>query len=403
MKKITQSIYRAAALSIFILQVLTGCNKSVTDNQNEVTSTTITAIRPTSAKSGDTVTVFGKNLPLDKSSVKVTINDKLLNIILQTKDSLEFTVPQGVGSGPVTINASGISFVGPEFTYGWKVIVTTVAGTGEVGNQNGVPGQASFYCPWGIVCDSNGDLYIADTYNRLIRKISAIDNTVYSTPIVVQNFASPYNLTINTNSGSLYVTDFNKDLLKISADGNQSVIFIDNMPLAGIALSTDGHLFIANNTLGTITKIDTNGQNRTDFVSGLQTPRNMFFDPEGSLYVSAYSGSLLAPVVNKIDSAGNVTVVASDKQSQGWEVVMNTSGEFFEADHFSNVIRKIDKNKKSTIIAGSGIADDVDGIGLHASFNGPQGIAIDSKGDLYVTTFNYDNNKGNKVRKIHFE
>ena len=110
-----------------------------------------------------------------------------------------------------------------------------------------------------------------------------------------------------------------------------------------------------------------------------------------------------APVVNKIDNAGNISVAASDNNSQGWEVVMNASGEFFEADHFNNVIRRIDKNNKSTIIAGNGIADDIDGIGVLASFNGPQGIAIDSKGDLYVTTFNYDNNTGNKVRKIHFQ
>ena len=148
MKKITKTICVATASSLFILHLLTGCSKSVTDNQNEAISPTITAIRPTSAKSGDTVTVFGKNLPLDKSSTTITINEKPLNIILQTKDSLEFTVPQSVGSGPVTINAAGASFVGPEFTYDWKVIVTTVAGTGEVGNQNGPSYQASFYCPW---------------------------------------------------------------------------------------------------------------------------------------------------------------------------------------------------------------------------------------------------------------
>ena len=281
MKKITTTKGLVAAPALFILTLLIGCTKSSNDNPNEDTSTKITSIHPTNAKSGDTVTLYGKNLPLDKASIKITINDKPLNIILQTKDSLEFTVPQSVGSGQVTINAAGESFIGPEFTYDWKVIVTTVAGTGQVGNQNGAPYQASFYCPWGIVSDANGDLYIADTYNRLIRKIAAIDNTVYSTPIVVQNFASPYNLAVDTNSHSLYVTDFNKDVLKITADGNESVIFVDSMPLAGIALSPDGHLFVGNNTLGTITKIDTNGQNRTDFASGLLTPRNMFFDPGG--------------------------------------------------------------------------------------------------------------------------
>ena len=54
-------------------------------------------------------------------------------------------------------------------------------------------------------------------------------------------------------------------------------------------------------------------------------------------------------------------------------------------------------------IAGNGVAADTDGIGLDASFNGPQGITIDAAGNLYVTTFNYNTNGGNKVRKITFE
>ena len=52
------------------------------------------------------------------------------------------------------------------------------------------------------------------------------------------------------------------------------------------------------------------------------------------------------------------------------------------------------------ILAGSGNPADVDGIGLNASFNGPQGLCIDDNGVLYMTTFNYDNNGGNEVRRI---
>jgi hypothetical protein len=54
----------------------------------------------------------------------------------------------------------------------------------------------------------------------------------------------------------------------------------------------------------------------------------------------------------------------------------------------------------SFVIAGSGTARGVDGIGLIAGFNGPQGLCIDDNGVLYMTTFNYDTNGGNRVRKI---
>jgi hypothetical protein len=63
----------------------------------------------------------------------------------------------------------------------------------------------------------------------------------------------------------------------------------------------------------------------------------------------------------------------------------------------------IDKNGIAKIIAGSGEAIDRDGVGLAAAFNGPQGIAIDKYGNLYVTTYNYNTSAGNKVRKIVLE
>jgi hypothetical protein len=87
----------------------------------------------------------------------------------------------------------------------------------------------------------------------------------------------------------------------------------------------------------------------------------------------------------------------------GWEAIADTAGNFYLADHFQNCIHKIDMTGNIKKIAGSGLAADIDGIGLEASFNGPQGIAIDADGNLYVTTYNYDTQEGNKVRKIEFK
>jgi DNA-binding beta-propeller fold protein YncE len=107
--------------------------------------------------------------------------------------------------------------------------------------------------------------------------------------------------------------------------------------------------------------------------------------------------------VNKISSTGSISVVATDPQFQGWEIAVDTAGNFYAADYFNNRIRKIDKKGIATTIAGSGTAADIDGIGTAASFNGPRGIVIDAEGNLYVTTYIDANNSGNKVRKISFD
>jgi DNA-binding beta-propeller fold protein YncE len=117
------------------------------------------------------------------------------------------------------------------------------------------------------------------------------------------------------------------------------------------------------------------------------------------MFVAAYPAS----VYQISPTTGIASALATDPQFQGWEIAADTSGNFYLADHFSNRIRKIDKKGNVSTIAGNGTPADIDGIGLEASFNGPQGIAIDADGNLYITTYNYDTGGGNKVRKITFE
>ena len=118
--------------------------------------------------------------------------------------------------------------------------------------------------------------------------------------------------------------------------GNMSVIYTGNMPLTGIGVSPDGnHLFVTNNTSGKILKMDKNGQNVTVHSTGLTTPRNIFFDNKAQMFVSA------CPNIYRIKDDGSYTSVATDPELSGWEAVVDTSGNFYIADHFKNRIRKL--------------------------------------------------------------
>jgi hypothetical protein len=383
--------------------LLASCSKKNSSPEPAIQKPTITSIAPTTVKGGDIITVFGKNLLKDIAHTSLLINGKVAQMTVTTNDSIKGVVPVMAGTGTVTLTVGTESYDGPSCTYRYKVTVTTIAGNGLVGSTDGPGLQASFNCPWGIAANPNGDLFIADTYNRLIRKLTAPNYVVstYSIPTLVNgaNFYSPYNIAVDTVTQNLYVTDFNQHLMKMTPSGNMDVIYSDVMPLTGIAVDPNSsHLYVSNNTNGTIVRLDMDGKNMVPFAANLVTPRNIIFNNKGQMFVAAFPGP-----VYQIGSNGSANPIGSGTKFDGWEIATDTLGNFYLADHVNNNIRMIEKSGSSIIIAGSGQAADIDGVGLEASFNGPQGITIDTKGTLYVTTYNYNSTAGNRVRKIVLE
>jgi sugar lactone lactonase YvrE len=193
------------------------------------------------------------------------------------------------------------------------------------------------------------------------------------------------------------VTDFNRHLLKITAAGEKSVILNnDSMVLAGIGMGSDRRLYISNNTSGQLIRVDTNGQNRTVFSSGLVTPLNIFFDKEGGMYVTGAA-------IYKIAADGTyIQAIPPPSQFTGWEATLGHNGIFYETDNERHFIRRINKDGSRTIIAGNGVAADIDGIGMDSSFDSPIGITSDKDGNLYVTNYNFTTRTGNRIRKVSF-
>lgn len=215
------------------------------------------------------------------------------------------------------------------------VMVSTLAGSTTYGSADGLGSAASFYYPTGVVVDSSGNLYVADTNNFEIRKISPIG--------MVSTLAG------STTAGS--------------ADGIGAVAGF-NYP-TDVALSNDGAtLYVADSYNNEIRKID--------LATGA---------------VSTFAGSTTPGFV---DATGTSATFHYPKG-----VKLDTSGNFYIADFNNNAIRKIAPSGVVTTLAGTGAAGSADGIGTAATFNHPKGIAVDANGNVYVG--DVDNNEIRKI------
>jgi len=216
-------------------------------------------------------------------------------------------------------------------------VVTTLAGqAGQPGNNDGFGQSARFRNPWSVAVDSQGNVFVADMSNDAIRKITPLG--------VVSTFAGQ-----TGNSGN--------------ADGAGSHAQF-NHPFA-IAVDNADNLYVSDSANHTIRKISPGGLVST--VAGLP----------------GYAGST--------DGQGDA---ARFWNPQG--LAVDGKGNIFVADTGNSTVRKITPSGEVTTLAGlAGTAGTADGGGKEARFNNPTGVAVDRDGNIFVA----DNNN-HAIRKI---
>ena len=241
-----------------------------------------------------------------------------------------FNNPHGIAIGQ-----NGIVYVSDRFSHTIRKIeldgrVSTFAGNpGISGDQDGDRTVALFNEPWGLCVGPEGNIFVADTRNNLIRKITPEG--------MVTTIAGSGNYGTSNGMGSS------------ATFGNPTGIDVDAM----------GNIYVADHLTHIIRKIDPQG-----FVSTLAGRPYQMGDTDGQGDQAAFK----RPYGLTIDNDGNILV----------------------ADEWNHKIRKITPEGLVSTVAGTGEVGDQNGLALSAEFNYPWDMTVDSSGNIFVADgYNY--------------
>jgi len=333
-------------------------------------------------------------------------------------------------------------------------IISTVAGNGAAGfSGDGDPAtSAQLYGPTGVAVDAAGNLYIADSSNNRIRKVTpgGVITTVAGNgsagfsgdggPATSAQLAHPNDIAVDT-AGNLFIVDTNNNRIRkvtpggvittvagngsvgFSGDGGPATAAQLNGPQAVAVDMTAGNLFIAdtNNVRirrvspgGVITTVAGNGSVGFSGDGGPATvaqfsgPEGIAVDSNGNFYIS----DVYNYRIRKVTAAGIISTVAGNGISgfsgdggpataaqiyDPQEIAIDAAGTLFIADEANERIRMVTPSGVITTVAGNGIAgfSGDGGQATDAQLHGPEAVAEDTAGNLFIA-----DEGNNRIRKV---
>jgi uncharacterized protein (TIGR03437 family) len=313
-----------------------------------------------------------------------------------------------------------------------NVGLTVLAGNGTAAfaGDGGRATAASFNTPLGLVLDSAGNIYIADSGNKRIRKVNGADGTISTFagngfyrfagdggPAASAVLSSPQGMTLDA-AGNLYIADTGNNRVRkvtpsgiittvagngtpgFSGDGGPAVNAELSSPVA-VVVDNSGNLYIADLGNGRVRKVSGGvintaaggGGNNNNICGGAAlsatiTPVDLGVDGAGNVFIALGFGGTICKVSGS-------TITAIPTTFEAFSVVLDVAGSIYFTDGYYR-IHKIANNTVTTY-AGTGMPgfSGDGGPAAKASLNIPGKMTIDAAGNLYVVDFN-----NNRVRKI---
>ncbi|MFE9135463.1 RICIN domain-containing protein [Streptomyces sp. NPDC007355] len=331
--------------------------------------------------------------------------------------------------------------------------ISTVAGTGVGGfeGDEGQAGSARLNYPYGIAVDGAGTLYFSDHGNHRIRKITA-DGTITTiagtgiggykgddAPATAAQLNWPRDVVVD-GAGTVYIADSsNHRVRKITADGKVSTVAGTgragsggdgelavsaqlNNPF-GLAVDSAGVLYVAEYNGHRVRRITADGRISTVAGTGtagskgdggpatsaqLNRPQAVAVDDAGGLYIADSNNHR----VRKVAADGTISTVAGtgtagfggdDEQATSARlnsplgVMVDGTGALYIADSSNHRVRKVAADGTISTVAGTGTAGfgGDDGPAASALLNNPVGLAVDRSGALHIA-----DHVNHRIRKV---
>ena len=257
----------------------------------------------------------------------------------------------------------------------------TLAGTaGSSGSTDATGSAARFSYPYGVSVDTAGNVFVADTGNLTIRKVTSagvvttlagLAGSSGSTDATgsAARFNNPAGVSVDT-AGNVYVADY----------GNHTIRKVTS---AGVVTTLAG-------TAGSTGSTDATGS-----AARFYYPYGVSVDTAGNVFVTDYGNH----TIRKVTSAGVVTTLAGTAGSAGSTdatgsaarfknpagVSVDTAGNVFVSDAVNHTIRKVTSAGVVTTEAGLALnGGSNNGLGSAARFYFPYGVSVDTAGNVYV-------------------
>ncbi|WP_435279551.1 hypothetical protein [Streptomyces sp. 1222.5] len=312
-------------------------------------------------------------------------------------------------------------------------VITTVTITESEGNSGGSPVDARFNHPLGMVCASDGTLFICATNDHQVRKLTP-DGKMFTWAgdgrngsggdgklATTAQLSSPQALALD-GDGSLYIAEGSR-VRKVSPEGKITTVVDDLNDPKGLAFDSKGNLYISEKGRHRVRKIPKEGEGCPITVAGrtdeggfagdteyatsakLKEPGDLCVDDKDNLYIADYGNGR----VRKVDTHGVITTFAGGGNGEGalaigadlrgpnalaWDV----DGSLYIAEWNKERVRKVARDGIITMFAGTGDrAHSGDGgQATKAQLGDPRALALDSFGNLYIACGNSDG----RVRKV---